>query len=71
MPATVKDLLLWEGKPTLRGSLALSPNDLAKEDSPCVARLKEAGAILLGKTTTPEVSIAQFTLHPFTMTVRT
>ena len=55
VPASVKDLLLWEGTPTLRGSLALSPTDLDKDDSPCVARLKEAGAILVGKTTTPEV----------------
>lgn len=64
VPATVKDLLLWIGKPTLRGSLALSPEQLSTEDSPCVARLKEAGAILLGKTTTPEIGHKGVTHSP-------
>jgi aspartyl-tRNA(Asn)/glutamyl-tRNA(Gln) amidotransferase subunit A len=41
------------GLPTRRGS-HLMPNVPDTEDSPAVARLKEAGAVILGKTTTPE-----------------
>lgn len=53
VPATIKDLMLMRGFPTLRGS-HLMPNVPDTEDSPGVARLKEAGAVILGKTTTPE-----------------
>jgi aspartyl-tRNA(Asn)/glutamyl-tRNA(Gln) amidotransferase subunit A len=54
VPTTVKDLLLTRGWPTLRGS-KLTPRDQAwTEDAPAVARLREHGAVLLGKTTTPE-----------------
>jgi aspartyl-tRNA(Asn)/glutamyl-tRNA(Gln) amidotransferase subunit A len=53
VPATIKDLMLMRGHPTRRGShLIESVPDT--EDSPAVARLKEAGAVILGKTTTPE-----------------
>jgi len=54
VPATVKDLMLTRGLPTLRGSHLIDPNQDWSEDSPVVARLKEAGAVILGKTTTPE-----------------
>jgi aspartyl-tRNA(Asn)/glutamyl-tRNA(Gln) amidotransferase subunit A len=53
VPATIKDLMLMRGHPTRRGS-HLTENVPDTEDSPAVARLKEAGAVLLGKTTTPE-----------------
>ncbi len=53
VPATIKDLMLMRGHPTRRGS-HLTENVLDTEDSPAVARLKEAGAVILGKTTTPE-----------------
>ncbi|MFX4293347.1 amidase [Streptomyces bohaiensis] len=53
VPVTVKDILLLRGHPTLRGSAAAAtaPNE---EDAPAVARLRESGAVFLGKTTTPE-----------------
>jgi len=54
VPATIKDLMLTRGLPTLRGSHLIDPNQEWSEDSPAVARLKEAGAVILGKTTTPE-----------------
>jgi aspartyl-tRNA(Asn)/glutamyl-tRNA(Gln) amidotransferase subunit A len=54
VPATIKDLMLTRGLPTLRGSHLIDPNQDWSDDSPAVARLKEAGAIILGKTTTPE-----------------
>jgi aspartyl-tRNA(Asn)/glutamyl-tRNA(Gln) amidotransferase subunit A len=54
VPATVKDLLLTRGWPTRRGSKLVDPAQAWDEDGPAVARLREANAILLGKTTTPE-----------------
>src|SRR5947208_7003436 len=53
-PATIKDIVLMRGYPTLRGSKLIDPDQDWSEDSPAVARLREAGAIILGKTTTPE-----------------
>src|SRR5258706_15812644 len=54
VPVAVKDLLLTKGWPTLRGSRTVEPNGPWNEDAPTVARLREAGAVLIGKTTTPE-----------------
>jgi aspartyl-tRNA(Asn)/glutamyl-tRNA(Gln) amidotransferase subunit A len=54
VPASIKDLCLTRGWPTLRGSATVDRAGPWMEDSPCAARLKEAGAVLLGKTTTPE-----------------
>src|SRR3546814_2717561 len=47
-------ILLTKGWPTLRGSRAVSRDQPWPEDAPAVARLREHGAVLLGKTTTPE-----------------
>ncbi|MFE6407657.1 amidase [Streptomyces sp. NPDC057837] len=54
VPVTVKDILLLRGTPTLRGSKAVDPAGRWDEDAPSVARLREHGAVFLGKTTTPE-----------------
>ncbi|MDF5754320.1 amidase [Spongiactinospora sp. TRM90649] len=54
VPVTVKDLLLTRGWPTLRGSRLVDGAGPWLEDSPSVARLREGGAVLIGKTTTPE-----------------
>jgi aspartyl-tRNA(Asn)/glutamyl-tRNA(Gln) amidotransferase subunit A len=54
VPATIKDLMLMRGFPTLRGSRLVDPNQEWSEDAPATARLREAGAVILGKTTTPE-----------------
>jgi len=51
---TIKDLLLMRGFPTLRGSPLVEPEQDWSEDAPATARLREAGAVILGKTTTPE-----------------
>jgi len=52
-PLGVKDLLHVKGFSTRKGSLA-SMDAVQTEDSPPAARLREAGAILLGKTQTAE-----------------
>ncbi len=54
VPATIKDLMLSKGWPTLRGSKTSEVNGPWEEDTPCVARMREHGAIFVGKTTTPE-----------------
>jgi len=54
VPVTIKDLIPVKGWPLRRGSLAYDPNVPAPEDAPCVARLREAGVVFLGKTATPD-----------------
>lgn len=54
VPVTVKDILLQRGTPTLRGSKTISEQGSWDEDAPSVARLREHGAVFIGKTTTPE-----------------
>lgn len=54
VPVSVKDLLLMRGGPTLRGSRTTRARGGRDEDAPSVARLREHGAVFLGKTTTPE-----------------
>jgi aspartyl-tRNA(Asn)/glutamyl-tRNA(Gln) amidotransferase subunit A len=49
---SVKDLLQTQDLPTRRGSLLR--NERAPRDAPAVARLRAAGAIVVGKTTTSE-----------------
>lgn len=54
VPVSVKDILLTQGWPTLRGSRTVDARGPWNNDAPAVARLREHGALLLGKTTTPE-----------------
>lgn len=54
VPTTIKDIVLTAGWPTLRGSLAIARDQDWSDDAPATARLREHGAVLLGKTTTPE-----------------
>lgn len=53
IPIGVKDLIDVAGLPTRAGS-PLTSSEPAAEDAPVVARLREAGAIVLGKTVTTE-----------------
>ena len=54
VPVSVKDLILTRGSSTLRGSRTVDPEQAWNDDAPSVARLRQHGAVLLGKTTTPE-----------------
>ncbi|MEM8836728.1 MAG: amidase family protein [Pseudomonadota bacterium] len=54
VPTSVKDLAPVKGWPLRRGSEALDPKTPMDADSPPVARLREAGAVFIGKTATPE-----------------
>ena len=66
VPTTVKDLVLARNWPTLRGSKTVERNREWAEDAPAVARLREAGAVLVGKTTTPEFGWKGVTDSPLT-----
>ncbi|MFI6035621.1 amidase [Streptomyces sp. NPDC051315] len=70
VPVTVKDILLLRGHPTLRGSKTVDPAGRWDEDAPSVARLREAGAVFLGKTTTPEYGWKAVTDSPLTGVTR-
>lgn len=54
VPTPLKDILLTNGWPTLRGSTLIDAAGPWTEDAPSVARLREAGCVFIGKTTTPE-----------------
>jgi aspartyl-tRNA(Asn)/glutamyl-tRNA(Gln) amidotransferase subunit A len=66
VPTSIKDLLLTRGWPTLRGSKTVDAKGPWNDDAPCVARLREHGAVLLGKTTTPEFGWKGVTDGPLT-----
>lgn len=66
VPTSIKDIMLTKGWPTLRGSKAVSPDQPWEEDAPSVARLREHGAVLIGKTTTPEFGWKGVTDSPLT-----
>jgi aspartyl-tRNA(Asn)/glutamyl-tRNA(Gln) amidotransferase subunit A len=56
VPTSIKDALWTRGWPTLRGSTLIDEAGPWEYDAPSVARLRETGAVILGKTTTPEYS---------------
>jgi aspartyl-tRNA(Asn)/glutamyl-tRNA(Gln) amidotransferase subunit A len=64
VPVTVKDLVAVAGWPLVRGSLALKGTAPPLEDAPAVARLREAGAVLLAKTATSEAGSKIVTRSP-------
>jgi len=66
VPTTIKDLILTKGWPTLRGSRTVNPDQPWDVDAPVTARLREAGAVLLRKTTTPEFGCKGETNSPAT-----
>ena len=66
VPVSIKDLILTEGWPTLRGSHTVDAQQPWDIDAPVAARLREAGAVLLGKTTTPEFGCKGETNSPRT-----
>ncbi|MCP5367035.1 MAG: amidase [Hyphomicrobiales bacterium] len=54
VPTTVKDVVWARGWPTGWGSSAAPDAGPQADDAPSVARLRAHGAVLLGKTTSPE-----------------
>lgn len=66
VPASIKDIILTKGWPTLRGSTTVDPRQDWSEDAPVTARLREAGCVILGKTTSPEFGWKGVTDSPLT-----
>ena len=66
VPVSIKDLILTRGWPTLRGSKTVDPAGPWDDDAPAVARLREHGAVIFGKTTTPEFGWKGVTDNPLT-----
>jgi aspartyl-tRNA(Asn)/glutamyl-tRNA(Gln) amidotransferase subunit A len=66
VPVSIKDIILTKGWPTLRGSKTVDPKGPWNDDAPASARLREHGAVLLGKTTTPEFGWKGVTDSPLT-----
>ena len=54
VPVAIKDTQLTRGWPRLVGSKTIDPNQAWNEDAPSVEGLRRAGAVFIGKTTTPE-----------------
>jgi len=63
VPLAVKDLEDAAGLPTTHGSIAVPGVERAADDSELVARLRQAGAIVVGKTNTPEFGWAAQTFN--------
>lgn len=63
LPIAIKDLSDVAGLPTSQGSPLFAGNVAARDD-PHVARLRAAGAIVIGKTNTPEFGLGSNTYNP-------
>ena len=69
VPAAIKDVTETKDWPTLNGSLSINPRGPWNVDAVVVERLKSHGAVILGKTETPEFAwrgITESELHGVT-----
>lgn len=64
VPSSIKDLTLTIGMPTRKGSRTTSASGPWDVDAPYSARMRAAGAVLLGKTTSPEFGWKGVTDNP-------
>ena len=64
LPVSIKDLFDVAGEVTLAGSTALDDRPPATEDAPIVARLKAAGAVIVGKTNMTEFAFSGVGINP-------
>ena len=64
MPIAIKDLANAKGFPTSMGSPLFSATDPMAKDDIMVARMRAAGAIIIGKTNTPEFGLGSHTTNP-------
>jgi aspartyl-tRNA(Asn)/glutamyl-tRNA(Gln) amidotransferase subunit A len=70
VPVGVKDVFLTARHPTLRGFPAPPPDARWDEDAPAVAALRRHGAVIVGKTTTPQIGWKAVTDGPGVPTTR-
>lgn len=65
VPTAIKDLTPQRGYAFRRGSKTVG-DEICTEDAPCVKRMREEGAVFVGKTTTPEFGWKGVTDSPLT-----
>lgn len=64
LPVSIKDLLDVAGETTLAGSVVLQGHPAAAADAPVVARLRNAGAAIIGKTNMTEFAFSGVGINP-------
>ncbi|HEV2336923.1 MAG TPA: amidase [Stellaceae bacterium] len=64
LPVSIKDLFDVAGEPNLAGSKALDDRPPAERDAPVIARLRAAGAILIGRTNMTEFAFSGVGINP-------
>src|ERR1700722_18310659 len=64
LPVSVKDLFDVAGEQTLAGSTALDDRPAASRDAPIVARLRAAGAVVIGRTNMTEFAFSGVGINP-------
>jgi aspartyl-tRNA(Asn)/glutamyl-tRNA(Gln) amidotransferase subunit A len=64
LPVSIKDLFDVAGERSLAGSKALDDMPPAQHDAPIVARLRAAGAILIGRTNMTEFAFSGVGINP-------
>ena len=69
VPYGIKDIIETAGVRTTNGS-SFFRNHVPSEDAECIARLRRAGAVMLGKTLTHEFAAAPTTINPHFGTAR-
>jgi aspartyl-tRNA(Asn)/glutamyl-tRNA(Gln) amidotransferase subunit A len=64
LPISVKDLFDVDGDPTPAGSILLADAPPAQKDAAVVARLRSAGAVLVGRTNMTEFAFSGLGINP-------
>lgn len=70
LPLSVKDLFDVQGQVTRGGSMVLADAPAATADAPAIARLRAAGAVIVGRTTMTEFAFSGLGLNPHVGTPR-
>src|SRR5438094_2913803 len=64
LPVSIKDLFDVAGEQSLAGSKALDDAPPAERDAPAIARLRAAGAVLIGRTNMTEFAFSGVGINP-------
>jgi len=70
LPISIKDLFDVAGEPTPAGSVIFAESPIAADDATVVTRLREAGAVIVGRTNMTEFAFSGLGLNPHCGTAR-